>query len=289
MDSIFEKITEWLKDFLSGSITANLTGMFDEVNTKVADIASQVGKTPAGWNVDIFSMIKNLSEMVIIPISGMVLTFVVCYELINMVIEKNNLHDGDTWFFFKWIFKTFIAVYIVTHTFDITMAFFDMAQSIVNHCSSVISGSTEIDITTAMAHLESNLETMELPELFGLWLESMLIGFTMKVLSLMIFVILYGRMMEIYIFCSIGPIPFATMANQEWGSIGTNYIRGLAALAFQAFFILVCVAIYTVLVKTISLTDNINMAIWSCAGYSVLLCFALMKTSSFSKSIFNAR
>ena len=227
MDSIYEKIAEWFKDFLAGSITSNLTGMFDEVNTRVADIAVQVGKTPAGWNADIFSMIKNLSETVIIPISGMVLTFVVCYELINMVIEKNNLHDGDTWFFFKWIFKTFIAVYIVTHTFDITMAFFDMAQSIVNHCAGVISGSTELDITAAMGQLESTLETMELPALFGLWVESLLIGLTMKALSLVIFVILYGRMMEIYIFCSIGPIPFATMVNQEWGSIGQTISGGL--------------------------------------------------------------
>lgn len=288
MDSIKEKIIEWLKDFLTGSITTNLTGMFDEVNTKVTEIAGDVGKTPAGWNTEIFSMIQTLSETVIIPIAGMVLTFVVCYELINLVIEKNNMHDLDTWFFFKWIFKTTIAIYLVTHTFDVTMAFFDLAQSVVNSCAGVISDSANIDLSAATANLQANLEVMELPALFALWLESMLIGFTMKALSVVIFIILYGRMMEIFLYCSISPIPFATMTNREWGTIGTNYIRGLAALAFQAFFILVCVAIYAILVKTISMTDNINTAIWTCAGYSVLLCFSLLKTSSLSKSIFNA-
>lgn len=288
MDSIFEKINDWLKDFLAGSITNNLMGMFDEVNTKVTEIAGQVGKTPSGWNGEIFSMIRNLSETVIIPIAGMVLTFVVCYELINMVIEKNNLHDGDTWFLFKWIFKTFIAIYLVTHTFDITMAFFDLAQNVVQKCSGVISNDVKIDLSAALQNLESNLESMELAGLFGLWIESLLIGLATKALSLIIFIILYGHMMEIYLYCSIAPIPFSTMCNHEWGNIGTNYIRGLAALAFQAFFILVCVGIYAVLVKTIALSGNINTAIWSCAGYSVLLCFSLLKTGSLSKSIFNA-
>lgn len=288
MDSIFQKISDWLKEFLTGSITNSLMGMFDEVNTKVTEIAEQVGQTPAGWNADIFSMIRNLSETVIIPIAGMILTFVLCYELINMVIEKNNMHDIDTWFFFKWIFKALVAVYIVTHTFDITMAFFDLAQYVVQGCSGVISSNAKIDLAAALENLQTNLENMELAALFGLWIESILISLTTKVLSLIIFIILYGRMMEIYLYCSIASIPFSTMVNHEWGSIGTNYIRGLAALAFQAFFILVCVAIYTVLVKTIAVTDNVNMAIWSCAGYSVLLCFSLLKTSSLSKSIFNA-
>lgn len=288
MDSIFEKINDWLKDFLAGSITNNLMGMFDEVNTKVTEIAGQVGKTPSGWNGEIFSMIRNLSETVIIPIAGMVLTFVVCYELINMVIEKNNLHDGDTWFLFKWVFKTFIAVYLVTHTFDITMAFFDLAQHVVQKCSGVISNDAKIDLSAALQNLESNLESMELAGLFGLWIESLLIGLATKALSLIIFIILYGRMMEIYLYSSVAPIPFSTMCNHEWGSIGMNYIRGLMALAFQAFFILVCVGMYAVLVKTIALSGNINTAIWSCAGYSVLLCFSLLKTSSLSKSIFNA-
>jgi len=288
MDTIKERIVEWLTEFLTGSITANLTGMFDEVNTKVAEIAGEVGKTPKNWNTEIFSMIQNLSETVIIPIAGMILTFVVCYELITLVIEKNNLHDIDTWFFFKWAFKTAIGIYLVTHTFDITMAFFDMAQQIVENCAGVISEDASIDISSAASHLETTLEGLSLPVLFGLWLESLLIGFTMKALSLVIFVILYGRVMEIYLYCSIGAVPFSTLTNREWGGIGTNYIKGLAALAFQAFFILVCVAIYAVLVRAISVTDNINTAIWTCAGYSVLLCFALMKTSSLSKSVFHA-
>lgn len=288
MSFILDGFTQWIKTFLIGCITQNLTGMFKDVNSKVGDIANQVGQTPDGWNVNIFSMVKNLSQTVIIPIAGMILTFVVCYELISMIVEKNNMHEMDTWMFFKWIFKTFIAIYLVTHTFDITMGVFDMAQQVVKGSASVISGSTSVDITSVTGNLQAKLTAMEVPALFGLWFESLLVSLSMKILSLCIFLVIYGRMLEIYLLCSIGPIPFATMTNHEWGEIGKNYLKSLFALGFQGFLIMVCVAIYAVLVQTISTTSDIQAAIWSCAGYTVLLCFALFKTGSLSKSIFNA-
>ena len=269
-------------------IISNLSGMFDNVNTQVGAIASQVGQTPLQWNSGVFSMIQTLSETVIIPIAGMILAFVMCYELIQMVIDKNNLHDIDTWLFFKWIFKTFVAVLLVTNTFNIVMGVFDMAQSVVNSSAGVIISDASIDITSTIADLETRLQAMELGPLFGLWFQSMFVGLTMKALSICIFIVIYGRMIEIYLMTSIGPIPIATMVNKEWGGMGQNYLKSLLALGFQAFLIMVCVGIYAVLVQSIATDADIIGAIWSCVGYTVLLCFTLFKTGSLAKSIFNA-
>ena len=288
MLNIFDQINQWLKDFLIGCITGNLGNMFEEVNTKVGEIANDVGQTPSGWNGGVFSMIQNISETVIIPIAGMILTFVCCYELIQMIIEKNNMHDVDTFMFFKWIFKTAVAVYIVTNTFTIVMAVFDVAQNVIQGSAGVISTDANIDITSVTASLETTLQAKEIPELFGLLIESMLIGLTMKALSLCIFIIIYGRMIEIYLYCSLGPIPMATMVNRDWGQMGQNYLKSLFALGFQGLLIMVCVGIYAVLVQTISVGTDIHAAIWGCAGYTLLLCFALFKTGSLAKSIFNA-
>lgn len=288
MDMIWQKITEWLKEVLVGGILDNLSGMFDNVNQKVAEIAGQVGTTPAAWNGNIFSMVRNLSETVILPIAGVILAFVMTYELIQMVIDKNNMNDFDTWIFFKWIFKTFCAVLIVTNTWNIVMAVFDVAQTVVNGAAGVIVGNASIDITTAIADLEARLMEMDIGPLFGLWFQSLFVGITMWALTICIFIIVYGRMIEIYLVTSVAPIPMATMANREWGQMGTNYFRSLMALGFQAFLIIVCVAIYAVLVQTIAVDADISAAIWTCMGYTVLLCFTLFKTSSMAKSIFNA-
>ena len=288
MDSILDKITEWLKTMLVEGIITNLSGMFDNVNQQVGEIAGQVGLTPAAWNAGVFSMIRNLSESVIIPIAGVILAFVMTYELIQMVIDRNNLHDLDTWIFFKWIFKTFVAVLLVTHTFDIVMGVFDMAQAAVNGASGVISADASVDLATTVADLQTRLTAMELGPLFGLWFQSLFIGLTMHALSLCIFLVIYGRMIEIYLVTSVGPIPMATMANREWGSMGQNYLRTLLALAFQAFLIMVCVGIYAVLVQNIATEPDIIKAVWTTMGYTVLLCFTLFKTGSLAKSIFNA-
>ena len=288
MQNIIDQIEQWIKDFLIGCITGNLGNMFDEVNTKVGEIANDVGQTPSGWNGGVFSMIQNISETVIIPIAGMILTFVCCYELIQLIIEKNNLHDVDTWIFFKWVFKTAVAVYLVTNTFTIIMAIFDVAQHVVQSSAGVISGNANIDISSVTADLETTLQAMEIPELFGLVVESLLIGLTMKALSICIMLVVYGRMIEIYLVTSVAPIPMATMVNHEWGSMGQNYLKSLLALGFQAFLILVCVGIYAVLIQTIAATDDISGAIWACMGYTVLLCFTLFKTGSLAKSVFSA-
>ncbi len=288
MESILDKITEWLKTMLVEGIITNLSGMFDNVNQQVGEIAGEVGLTPAAWNAGVFSMIRNLSESVIIPIAGVILAFVMTYELIQMVIDRNNLHDIDTWIFFKWIFKTFVAVLLVTHTFDIVMGIFDMAQSVVNSASGVISADASVDLATTVADLQTRLSAMELGPLFGLWFQSLFIGFTMQALSICIFLVIYGRMIEIYLVTSVGPIPMATMVNREWGSMGQNYLRSLLALAFQAFLIMVCVGIYAVLVQNIATETDIIKAVWTTLGYTVLLCFTLFKTGSLAKSIFNA-
>ena len=288
MQSIIDSITEWLKELLISGITSNLSGMFDTVNSKVGEIAGEVGKTPSAWNGGVFSMIQSLSDNVIIPIAGIILTFVMCYELIQMVIEKNNLHDIETFMFFKWIFKTFVAVLIITNTFNIIMGIFDVSQHVVSNAAGAIISDTNIDITTVIASMEERLKEMDLGPLLGLWLQSTLIGITMHALSICIFVIIYGRMIEIYLMTSMGAIPFATMVNREWGGMGQNYLRAMFALGFQAFLIMVCVGIYAVLVQSIAIDEDIIKAVWTCVGYTVLLCFSLFKTSSMAKSLFNA-
>lgn len=286
MNSLLDKIFERIKEALIGGITGNYQSMFNEVNTRVGEIASQVGQTPEGWNSGIFSMIKSLSDTVILPVAGMILTFVLCYELIQLIIEKNNMHDFDTWIFFKWIFKTFVATYILTHTFDIVMGVFDLAQRAINGSAGIISGNLNINL--AMDSLQTQLEAMEWYTLMGLYMESAILSLCMKALSICIFLIIYGRMLEIYLTTSVAAIPFATMINREWGSMGQNYLKSLFAVAFQGFLIMVCIAIYAVLLNSTVFAGNIHTAIWGVVGYTVLLCFSLFKTGSLSKSIFGA-
>ena len=288
MNTIIERITEAIKEILIGMIQNGLEGMFVEVNDKVGTIASQVGQTPQGWNAGVFNLIQNLSQTVIVPIAGLIITFVLCYELITMVTQKNNFHEFETYNIFLWIFKAYVAIYLVTNTFNITMAVFDVGQHIVNGAAGVISGSTAVDASAAIATLTESLEDMEIGELFLLAMETLLISLTMSILSVIITVIMYGRMIEIYLYTSVAPIPFATMTNKEWCNIGNNYLKGLFALAFQGFFMLVCVGIYSVLVNAMTISTNLHGAMFSVAAYTVVLAFSLFKTGSLSKSIFNA-
>ena len=288
MLNILDTIQEWIMGILKDCIMGNLNGMFDQINTEVGEVAANVGTTPAAWNAGVFSMIRNLSDNVVVPIAGMVLTFVMCYELISMIIDRNNLHDFETFVIYKWIVKTFVAVYLVSHTFDITMAIFEMGQSVVQRSAGIITGSTSVDFATALGDVSAQLDAMGIGELFGLLVETMLLKITMPILSLCVMLVLIGRMIEIYIYCSVGAIPFATMTNREWGQMGQNYLRGLVALGLQGFFIMICVAIYAVLVGQIGSGANLHAAIWQCAGYTVLLCFSLFKTGAVSKAILNA-
>ena len=288
MDFLWDKITEWLKEMLVSGIVSNLTGMFDATNQKVAEISGQVCLTPQAWNGGIFNMIQNLSETVIVPIAGAILAFVMTLELIQLITDKNNLNDVDTWMFFKWSFKSAAAVLIVTNTWNIVMGVFDAAQSVVARASGVIVGDTSINIANVMVDLEERLMEMDLGPLFGLWFQTLFVGITMWALTICIFIVIYGRMIEIYLVTSVAPIPMATMMGKEWGGMGQNYLRSLLALGFQAFLIIVCVAIYAVLVENIALVDDVIYAIWTCMGYTVLLCFCLFKTSSLAKSVFNA-
>ena len=288
MLNILDTIQEWIMSILRECILGNLSGMYDQINTEVGEVAVNVGTTPAAWNAGVFSMIRNLSDNVVVPVAGIVLTFVVCYELINMIIERNNLHDFETFAIYKWIVKTFAAVYLVSHTFDITMAIFELAQNIVHQSAGIITGTTSVDFAAALGDVSAQLDARGVGELFGLLVETMLLKITMPILSLCVMLVLVGRMIEIYIYCSVGAIPFATMTNREWGQMGQNYLRGLAALGLQGFFIMICVAIYAVLIGQIGSAANLHLAIWQCAGYTVLLCFSLFKTSAVSRSILNA-
>ena len=288
LNFLWDKVTEWLKELLIGSIMSNLTGLFDNVNRQVAGIADNVGATPQAWNGGVFGMIRNLSDNVILPIAGVILAMVATLELIQMIVDRNNTHDMDTFMLAKWVFKTACAVVIVTNTWNIVMAVFDVAQSVVSRASGLVIADTDIRIDSVIVGLEAKLAEMELGTLFGLWVQSMFVGFTMWALAICIFIITYGRMIEIYLVTSVAPIPMATMANREWGQMGQNYLRSLFALGFQAFLIIICVAIYAILVRGIAVESDVSTAIWTCMGYTVLLCFTLFKTSSLARSIFHA-
>ena len=287
MDAILQQIADWLKGMLVDGIMNNLSGMFDAVNQQVGDVASQVGRTPASFSPGVFSMVRNISESVIVPIAGMILTFIACYELIQLIIDHNNLANFETWIFFKWVFKTFVAVMLITNTFNITMAVFDVAQHVVNASAGIISGSTAVDAST-LESIRGTLEEMELGPLLGLFLQSFVVQLCSMILSVVIFVIVYGRMVEIYLMTSLAPIPFATFGNREQSQIGQNYLRSLFALGFQGFLIMICIGIYAVLVQTVSFSDNIIASIWGVMGYTVLLCFSLFKTGSLARSVLSA-
>ena len=287
MQSIIDSIVEWLTDLLVTGIMSNLTSTFDSVNAQVGQIATEVGMTPSAFSPAIFNMIKNLSENVIMPIAGLFLTFIACYELIQLVISHNNLANFETWIFFKWVFKTFVAVTLITNTMNITMAVFDVAHHVVSQAGGIITGSTAIDAST-LATMQSTLEAMDVGELLGIFLMSFIVQFLVYILSALIFVIVYARMIEIYLMVSLAPLPFATFGNREQSMIGQNYLRSLFALGFQGFLIMVCVGIYAVLIQSIAFSTDIIGSLWGVVGYTVLLAFTLFKTGSVAKSVLHA-
>ena len=285
---ILDWLEEWFKGVLIDGITSNLTGLFDTVNGKVGEIAADVGATPQDWNSGVFNMLRSLSETVIVPIAGAILALIMCYELIQLIAERNNMHDMDSWMLFRWVFKSAAAVLLVANTWNIVMGVFDLTQSVVNQSAGVIIGNTSIDITAVVTDLENRLSDMDIGGLLGLWFQSLFVGLTMNILSICIMLVVYGRMIEIYLVTSLGPIPLATIGNSEWRGMGQGYLKSLFALGFQAFLIMVVTGIYAVLVQSIALSDDVSGAIWGCMGYTVLLCFCLFKTGSIAKAVFAA-
>ena len=285
---ILDWLEEWFKGVLIDGITSNLTGLFDTVNTKVGEIAADVGATPQGWNSGIFNMLRNLSETVIVPIAGAILALIMCYELIQLIAERNSMHDMDSWMLFRWVFKSAAAVLLVANTWNIVMGVFDVTQHVVNQSAGVIISDTSIDITSVVTDLENRLSGMDIGGLLGLWFQSLFVGLTMNILSICIMLVVYGRLIEIYLVTSLGPIPLATIGNGEWRGMGQGYLKSLFALGFQAFLIMVVTGIYALLVQNIAISGDVSMAIWECMGYTVLLCFCLFKTGSIAKAVFAA-
>ncbi|EOS66906.1 VirB6/TrbL-like conjugal transfer protein, CD1112 family [Oscillibacter sp. 1-3] len=283
---ILDWLEEWFKGVLIDGITSNLTGLFDTVNGKVGEIAADVGATPQDWNSGVFNMLRNLSETVIVPIAGAILALIMCYELIQLIAERNSMHDMDSWMLFRWVFKSAAAIILVSNTWNIVMGVFDLTQSVVNQSAGVIIGNTSIDITSVVTDLDTRLSAMDIGGLLGLWFQSLFVGLTMNILSICIMLVVYGRMIEIYLVTSLGPIPLATIGNSEWRGMGQGYLKSLFALGFQAFLIMVVTGIYAVLVQSIALSDDVSGAIWGCMGYTVLLCFCLFKTGSIAKAVF---
>ncbi|MEH2940121.1 VirB6/TrbL-like conjugal transfer protein, CD1112 family [Lawsonibacter sp. JLR.KK007] len=285
---ILDWLEEWFKGVLIDGITSNLTGLFDTVNGKVGEIAADVGATPQDWNSGVFNMLRSLSETVIVPIAGAILALIMCYELIQLIAERNSMHDMDSWMLFRWVFKSAAAIILVSNTWNIVMGVFDLTQSVVNQSAGVIIGNTSIDITAVVTDLENRLSDMDIGGLLGLWFQSLFVGLTMNILSICIMLVVYGRLIEIYLVTSLGPIPLATIGNSEWRGMGQGYLKSLFALGFQAFLIMVVTGIYAVLIQNIALDGDVSGAIWGCMGYTVLLCFCLFKTGSIAKAVFAA-
>lgn len=287
MDSLFQQIEDWLRELLVSGIMNNLNNAFDAVNQRVGQIATDVGQSPANFFPAVFSLIRNISETVILPIAGIILTFIACYELIQLVVGHNNLANFETWIFWKWIFKTFIAVTLISNTFNITMAVFDVGQWVVQQSGGIIQGSTAIDDST-LATMQTTLESMDLGTLIGIFFQSLIVQVGIKILSVVIFVIINGRMIEIYLTTSLAPIPFSTFGNKDQSMMGHNYLRSLFALAFQGFLIMICVGIYAVMLTSVAFTSDIVGSLWNVMGYTVLLAFTLFKTGSIAKSVLHA-
>ena len=287
LESVISQLEDWIRGILVSGIMDNLNNTFSSVNDQVGQIATDVGQTPSSFMPQVFSMVKNLSEAVIMPVAGILLTFIACYELIQLIISYNNLASFETWFIWKWIFKTFVAVELITHTFDITMAVFDVSQSVVQKAGGLIQGSTAVDAGTLSA-MQGAVEAMSLGSLFAVFLQSFIVQFLMYVLSALIFVIINGRMVEIYLMVSLAPIPFATFGNREQSMMGQNYLRSLFALGFQGFLIMVCVGIYAVLIQSAAFSTDIIASLWKVMGFTILLAFSLFKTGAVAHSVFHA-
>ena len=288
MERIFEQMTSWIKDWLVDALMDIMTGMFDSINSQVADVATNVATSPANFTPGVYNLMQQVSNNAIMPIAGMILTFIACYELIQLVIAHNNLANFETWIFFKWIFKTYVAVMLITHCFDITMAIFDVAGHVITSSGNIIQNSTAVN-AAQLSQLRSTLEGMSIGSLIPLFGELFLLNIGIKVMSMMVFLVIYGRMIEIYLMISLAPLPFATFGNKEQSQIGQNYVKSLVALGFQGFLILICVAIYAVLIQNVTISSNLADSLWSILGYNILLVFALFKTSSLSKRIFSAQ
>lgn len=287
MESLLEKLTDWLKDMLVGGIMDNLTSTFSTLNQKIGEVTAQVAQTPDQFQPTVYNLIRNLSENVILPIAGIILTFIACYELIQLVIAHNNLANFETWIFFKWVFKTFVAVTLISNTFNITLAVFDVTSYVISQSGGIIQSGTAVD-ASALASVQGTLEAMDCGALFGVFLQSLIIQFLFNIISVLIFVIVYGRMIEIYLMISMAPIPFATFGSHEQSMVGQNYLRSLFALGFQGFLIMICVAIYAVLIQSVAFSSDIMASLWNVLGYTVLLCFTLFKTGSLARSILHA-
>ena len=286
MFGIFDKIEEFFKELLLGGIQANLESMFIDINDKVGAVATDIGETPMGWNSEVFNFIKSINDSVIIPIAGLIITAVLCIELINMVMQKNNMHDTDTFEFFKYMIKMWIAVWLVSHAFTFSMAVFDVAQHLVNQAAGVINTSAAVSGDQIVQMVEG-LKDKGLGELVMILFETSLVKVAIQVMSVVIMLVVYGRMFEIYVYCSVSAIPFATMGNKEWGQIGTNYIKGLFAIGLQGLFLIICLGIYAVLVKTIKITD-IHASTFMILGYALLLGLMMLKSGTLAKSVLNA-
>jgi len=287
VETVLKAISDWIKSLLTAAIMSNLNGLFDDVNTQVGNIAQQVGTKPSNFEPRVFAMIEALSRNVVLPIAGVILTFIACYELIQLITEHNNMAQFEPALLMKWIFKTAISVWMISNTFDIIMAVFDVTQQVVANSSGIISGNTRVN-DIGLSLLQSSMMQMDVGPLFGLFLQSFFIGITMRILSIVIFVIVYGRMIEIYMMVSLAPVPMATWGNHEQSHMGQNYLKCLFALGFQGFLILICVAIYAVLIQSVAISGDAINSIWSIVGYTVLLCFSLFKTSSVTKSVLGA-
>ena len=287
MESLLEQLTEYLKGILVSGIMDNLTNTFNNLNSKLGELTSNLAQSPADFQPSVFNLIKTLSENVIMPIAGIILTFIACYELIQLVIAHNNLANFETWIFFKWVFKTFVAVELITHTFDITMAIFDVAQHVISQSGGIIADSTTVDASD-LANMQTTLEGMDLGPLLAIFLQTFVVQFLFNILAMIIYVIVVGRMIEIYLYVSMAPIPFATFGNKEQSMVGQNYLRSLFALGFQGFLIMVCVGIYAVMIRDVAFSSDIMGSLWNALGFTILLGFTLFKTESVAKSILHA-
>lgn len=277
------------------SIMSQLEGMFDTTNEMIGDIAGLVGETPMDWNAGIFNMVVQIADNAILPVAGVILAGVLTYELVQILIERNNNTDFDIVVIYKWLFKAAICVTLLTSVFAIVGGIFEIAQAAILEAGVAIVAADPLSagsLDDVRAVLEN--ETLHsIGSLMAIAIQMFMLPFIFHLMRIVIWVVILGRFVEIYLAIAIAPIPFATFANREWASIGQNYVKTLAAYGLQGMLIMICVGIYAVLMGdfTAALADptvGFMSAIWMALGYGVLLCFAILKVPGLAKSLLGA-
>ncbi len=301
MDFVFERLDLWIKGILADTVCSNLRSMMETIQTLTVGLDSELALSPDSYNADMWSMLQNVIDSAIVPVASLVLTAIMCLELISWLNEQNNMRTtGDIMAqFVKFIVRLFIGVLLVQKSYDITLWVFRLSNFVIFNAIGTINTSISADILSgsSLEAIKETLVTLEIGDLLTIIGVSFLASLATVIIQAAAWIVILGRVIQIYMYCSVGAIPYATLTHKETSGIGKNYLLNLAALGFQGFFMLIAIAMYGYLINdAISKLDpgdlvspmgfiSFVLKLLCCGG---ALLFTLIGSKSLSKSIFNA-